>query len=137
MRANKSPVRCRRKGVNVCGIGGYFQHDDPALLDRMLGLMVHRGPDDAGTYREPGVGLGMRRLRSSMAGSRQPALKGRWRHPGGLQRRDLQPRACAWNWKPAGTGSPRAQLTEVIVPLYEEHGADFVNACAACLPLHS
>ena len=31
-------------------------------IERMTRLLAHRGPDDEGFHREPGVGLGMRRL---------------------------------------------------------------------------
>ncbi len=34
----------------------------PGVLDRMTDLMVHRGPNDRGTYEAPGVALGARRL---------------------------------------------------------------------------
>jgi asparagine synthase (glutamine-hydrolysing) len=51
----------------MCGIAGFI---DPSLsaeegaahLQRMLGLIAHRGPDGAGTHVAPGLGLGMRRL---------------------------------------------------------------------------
>ncbi|MSP14819.1 MAG: hypothetical protein EXR62_17895, partial [Chloroflexi bacterium] len=52
----------------MCGICGYRAIDDPLLLDRMLSLLVHRGPDDEGRYvspqddRQAPVALGMRRL---------------------------------------------------------------------------
>jgi asparagine synthase (glutamine-hydrolysing) len=34
----------------------------PGVLDRMTDVMVHRGPNDRGTYEAPGVALGARRL---------------------------------------------------------------------------
>ena len=34
----------------------------PGVLDHMTDLMTHRGPNDRGTYAEPGVALGVRRL---------------------------------------------------------------------------
>ncbi|MBI3943239.1 MAG: asparagine synthetase B [Chloroflexi bacterium] len=52
----------------MCGICGYRGIDDPWLLDRMLSLLEHRGPDDEGRYVSPldrqqtPVALGMRRL---------------------------------------------------------------------------
>jgi asparagine synthase (glutamine-hydrolysing) len=51
----------------MCGICGIV-HSDPAntvsesVLQRMRDIMEHRGPDDAGSYVGPGVGLGSRRL---------------------------------------------------------------------------
>lgn len=51
----------------MCGIVGVFDSltrsdIDPALLSRMNGAQFHRGPDEQGTYIEPGLGLGHRRL---------------------------------------------------------------------------
>ncbi|MYN43391.1 amidotransferase 1, exosortase A system-associated [Duganella sp. FT109W] len=51
----------------MCAIAGIFdlyqQADiDPAVLRQMTDLQRHRGPDQAGMHREPGVGLGHRRL---------------------------------------------------------------------------
>ena len=55
----------------MCGIAGYFRlaSQDASTaghvpdLERMTRRLVHRGPDSEGFHREPGVGLGMRRLR--------------------------------------------------------------------------
>lgn len=51
----------------MCGIAGIVYREpgrevDPQVLDRMTDLLQHRGPDDRGIWREPGVGLGHRRL---------------------------------------------------------------------------
>jgi asparagine synthase (glutamine-hydrolysing) len=49
----------------MCGIAGFVDRaeaDVAGQLRRMLGLIVHRGPDGEGTHVEPGLGLGMRRL---------------------------------------------------------------------------
>jgi asparagine synthase (glutamine-hydrolysing) len=52
----------------MCGIVGYFSHDQSERLsgciDDASQVLSHRGPDDAGTYRDAsnGVGLGHRRL---------------------------------------------------------------------------
>jgi asparagine synthase (glutamine-hydrolysing) len=50
----------------MCGIAGLLsltdQRPDPALVDRMLARMVHRGPDDEGRLELDGAVLGMRRL---------------------------------------------------------------------------
>jgi asparagine synthase (glutamine-hydrolysing) len=52
----------------MCGICGLAFADamripDRRALARMRDAMVHRGPDDAGTYLAPGIGLGARRLK--------------------------------------------------------------------------
>lgn len=47
----------------MCGICGHVGiPDQPQLLERMAERLVHRGPDDEGSYRDAGVALGFRRL---------------------------------------------------------------------------
>ena len=50
----------------MCGISGIVRWDGRPVLqheiDAMCDLMVHRGPDDYGSFIDEGVGLGMRRL---------------------------------------------------------------------------
>jgi asparagine synthase (glutamine-hydrolysing) len=51
----------------MCGIAGFVFTDprhpvDRELLDRMTGVLRHRGPDTDGSHFGPGVGLGHRRL---------------------------------------------------------------------------
>lgn len=48
----------------ICGIASIRadQGPDRALIERMRDSIVHRGPDGAGTYLGPGIGLGHRRL---------------------------------------------------------------------------
>ena len=59
----------------MCGIVGLLG-PSPATEDRVLRMcdaIVHRGPDDWGTFVEGGVGLGMRRLSIiDLAGGHQP-----------------------------------------------------------------
>lgn len=50
-------------GVTLCGIAGVVDPDiDPDVLDQMLGLMAHRGPDDSGIAQCGAVRFGHRRL---------------------------------------------------------------------------
>ncbi len=62
----------------MCGIAGIFHVNtpkpvDPVRVTRMCDAMVHRGPDGAGVWTGPGVGLGHRRLSIiDVAGSPQP-----------------------------------------------------------------
>ena len=62
----------------MCGIVGVLdiRRDRPideVVIDRMLESIVHRGPDDAGTYHGGQVGLGTRRLKIiDLAGGHQP-----------------------------------------------------------------
>ena len=51
----------------MCGIVGVFDSAgrgeiSRALLEKMNGSLLHRGPDEGGVHLEPGVGLGHRRL---------------------------------------------------------------------------
>jgi asparagine synthase (glutamine-hydrolysing) len=51
----------------MCGICGLVQRDrahpfEESLLLGMRDALIHRGPDDAGHYLAPGIGLGSRRL---------------------------------------------------------------------------
>src|SRR5687768_692798 len=51
----------------MCGIAGRFNFNptrpvDPETLTAMTDAISHRGPDAAGYYRGPGIGLGHRRL---------------------------------------------------------------------------
>jgi len=62
----------------MCGIAGIFHLGtikpvDPARIERMCNAIAHRGPDGAGIWTAPGVGLGHRRLSIiDLAGSPQP-----------------------------------------------------------------
>ncbi len=62
----------------MCGICGQlnFLRSEPVLpsdLDRMTETMIHRGPDDKGSYIAGGVGLGFRRLSIiDLSGGHQP-----------------------------------------------------------------
>ena len=62
----------------MCGIAGIFHCSTPkpvdaARVERMAEALVHRGPDGAGVWTAPGVGLGHRRLSIiDLEGSPQP-----------------------------------------------------------------
>ncbi len=62
----------------MCGIAGIFHCGtvkpvDPVRVERMCDALAHRGPDGAGVWTAPGVGLGHRRLSIiDVAGSPQP-----------------------------------------------------------------
>ena len=65
----------------MCGIAGVVYYGDAAqrplvdqrVLDAMASAMVHRGPDDQGFFRDPGVGLAFRRLSIiDLEGGHQP-----------------------------------------------------------------
>ena len=57
----------------MCGIFGFAGSPDRQLLGRMAAALVHRGPDDAGSFERAAVSLGHRRLSIiDRAGSHQP-----------------------------------------------------------------
>src|SRR5690349_25017473 len=61
----------------MCGICGIVTFDGQIVSERQVEAMndtlAHRGPDDAGVFLQPGVGLGHRRLSIiDVAGGHQP-----------------------------------------------------------------
>lgn len=64
----------------MCGIAGIFHLEtakpvDPARVRLMTDAIAHRGPDGAGVWTAPGVGLGHRRLSIiDLGGGAQPML---------------------------------------------------------------
>jgi asparagine synthase (glutamine-hydrolysing) len=116
----------------MCGIVGIVDRDPgrlvlPEDLDRMIRTLVHRGPDEEGSVRLPGLGLGMRRLSIvDLAGGSQPFGS----EDGAIQlvangeiynfqeiRRDLESRGHVFR--------SRADI-EVLVHAYEEYGDAFL-----------
>lgn len=115
----------------MCGIAGlYSTSDSPdeATLDRMNRCLVHRGPDQSGTYIDGPAGLAHRRL--SIVGldtGRQPIFN------------EDDSVAVTFNGEIYNYESLRDELrkeghtfstdtdTEVLVHLYEEHGDAFVE----------
>jgi asparagine synthase (glutamine-hydrolysing) len=61
----------------MCGVVGILDvHGravDPSWINSMNEAIVHRGPDDSGSYVKGGIGIGMRRLSIiDVAGGHQP-----------------------------------------------------------------
>jgi len=116
----------------MCGIAGIANTGrdgvDMQTIHAMCQTIVHRGPDDEGIFVKDGVGLGMRRLSIiDLAGGHQPIFnedRSVWIVFNGeiynfLElRRELEGKGHCFS-----THSD----TEVIVHLYEEHGAECVN----------
>jgi len=117
----------------MCGIAGLLNLDQNAPVDemvvrRMLSTLVHRGPDDEGTYVDGPVGLGTRRLKViDLEGGHQP-----------LQNEDgtvwVSFNGEIFNYETIREGlksrghklSTRSD-TEVLVHLYEEVGERLVD----------
>ncbi len=117
----------------MCGIAGqlHLRPGHPVRPESVLAMcrvLAHRGPDDEGLYVDGELVMGMRRLRIiDLATGRQPignedgtvwtVFNGEIYNYREL-RRDLER---------AGHVFSTATDTEVIVHLYEDHGADFVR----------
>lgn len=116
----------------MCGIAGLANStgEVPQLesIQRMCDAIVHRGPDDEGFYLAPYIGLGMRRLSIiDLTTGHQPIHnenKTVWVVYNGeiYNFAELRPKLEAKSHK-FYTNTD----TEVIVHLYEDHGADFVK----------
>jgi asparagine synthase (glutamine-hydrolysing) len=112
----------------MCGICG-FNWADERLIERMKARLVHRGPDDHGTYVAEGVSLGHRRLSIvdlSDAG-RQPLSNEDgtvWITFNGEIYNHLELRA---RLQGKGHVFRSRSDTEAIVHAYEEYGLDFAS----------
>jgi asparagine synthase (glutamine-hydrolysing) len=117
----------------MCGIYGILalsgpQQHDPSVLGRMGGAIVHRGPDDEGSFSDGQLLLGMRRLSIiDVAGGHQPITN----EDGSVvvvcngeiyNYRELRARL-----ERAGHTFATHSDTEVIAHLYEEHGDKFLG----------
>jgi asparagine synthase (glutamine-hydrolysing) len=129
--AAASGCAVRRYAADVCGIAGKVtlgEPVDPALIERMCDVIEHRGPDSRGTFVEGRVGLGVQRLAvidlatgdqpiSNEDGSVVVVLNGEIYNYVEL-RQSLAERGHVF-----ATNSD----TEVLVHLYEDHGAELVQ----------
>jgi asparagine synthase (glutamine-hydrolysing) len=115
----------------MCGICGYFgdgANISGLTLERMNLTLERRGPDDQGVFREPGVGLAMRRLSIiDLGGGHQPIHnedRSVWVVFNGeiYNYRELRDALLK-----RGHHFETSSDTEVIVHLYEEYGDDFVK----------
>ena len=104
-------------------------------LDAMSATLVHRGPDSDGTFLDDGVGLAARRLSIiDLDGGDQPiANEDGTIHV--VQNGEIYnyARAARASSSATATASATRGDTEVLVHLYEQHGARLRRArCAAC-----
>ena len=111
----------------MCGICGIYGLEDKELVKKMCQTLVHRGPDDQGIYTDSNISLGHRRLSIiDLKTGHQPIhnedetvwviLNGEIYNFREL-REDLEDKHDFY------TDSD----TEVLVHLYEEHGARLVE----------
>ncbi len=116
----------------MCGIAGKYSLDgkpvDRALLHRMAQSMIHRGPDDEGTYVKGPFGMTMRRLSIiDLAAGHQPLCNedaSVWVTFNGEIYNYLELRE---ELLARGHRFKTASDTEVIVHLYEELGQECVR----------
>src|SRR5262245_39603176 len=95
---------------------------------RMAHAIAHRGPDDATTHIEPGLGFGFRRLSIiDLAGGRQPISNEDESVWVMLNGEIYNYRALRAGLATRGHRLRTQSDTEVLVHLYEEHGADFLH----------
>lgn len=113
----------------MCGICGFSGSPDKSILDRMMASLLHRGPDEAGTYLIDGIALGIRRLSIiDPASGKQPAhnedksvwvvLNGEIYNAPEL-RKELQNNGHVFYTSHSDT--------EALVHLYEEYGEEFLH----------
>jgi asparagine synthase (glutamine-hydrolysing) len=117
----------------MCGIAGVLYADRarpaaPETLRAMGDRLAHRGPDAAGTWAEPGVGLVHRRLSIiDLAGGDQPLAnedESVWIVFNG---EIYNYQALRAGLEDRGHRFRTLSDTEVLVHLYEEHGDDLVT----------
>ncbi len=117
----------------MCGIAGvvYRQREHgggEAVLTTMCAAIAHRGPDDMGTLVEAGTAIGMRRLSIiDLAGGHQPVFNETGRIAVVLNGEIYNFRELREELLAAGHTFRTHSDTEVIVHLYEEHGAACVS----------
>jgi asparagine synthase (glutamine-hydrolysing) len=115
----------------MCGIAGLatrdgLRPDDPELVERMLRVIAHRGPDDHNAYVDPHAGIGTRRLAIiDLEGGRQPMS-------GEDPRIHVTQNGEIYNYvelraelEAAGHTMTTASDTEVIAHLYEDDPTGF------------
>src|SRR5262245_29485034 len=116
----------------MCGIAGLRtasgEAPEPALIERMVAAIGHRGPDGTGSHLEPGVGLGHARLSIiDLGGGAQPIHnedRSIWITYNGEVFNYIELRRFL---EQRGHKFYTSTDTEVIVHLYEELGDRFVE----------
>ena len=116
----------------MCGIAGAVWNEpekavEPAVLQRMIDVLAHRGPDGEGKYCE-GAALGHRRLAIiDLAGGRQPMSNEDGTVWVVLNGEIYNFRQLREQLEAAGHRFRTQSDTEVIVHLYEDEGPELVS----------
>jgi asparagine synthase (glutamine-hydrolysing) len=117
----------------MCGICGVIQIGgsareviEPNALERMTDAMTHRGPDDRGTFAEPGVAFGVRRLSIvDVEGGHQP-FSSEDESVVAIQNGELYNHVKVRHELISRGHSFRSRCdTEILPHLYEDHGDEF------------
>jgi asparagine synthase (glutamine-hydrolysing) len=117
----------------MCGIVGLALNDlacwpDELLVRRMAHALLHRGPDDSGGFRQPGIALAMRRLAIiDLPHGRQPVINEAGDVVAVFNGEIYNFRSLRDQLQARGHQFASAADSEVIVHLYEEHGLEFVQ----------
>ncbi|WP_337996679.1 asparagine synthase (glutamine-hydrolyzing) [Oleispirillum naphthae] len=117
----------------MCGIAGLISNippgpPDEAMVRRMCGLMAHRGPNDESVHCTGSAVLGMRRLSViDLATGRQPMFSPDGRVAVVMNGEIYNYRELRAHYAAKGYPFRSQSDTEVLVPLYLEHGDDFVR----------
>jgi len=117
----------------MCGICGFYDYKtrdraDRHVLDDMLNVIRHRGPDDCGEYLDQDVALGMRRLSIiDLSGGKQPISNEDGTIVTVFNGEIYNFQALREQLSSRGHELRTASDTEVIVHLYEDFGEDCVQ----------
>ncbi|GAB3299783.1 amidotransferase 1, exosortase A system-associated [Geodermatophilus aquaeductus] len=112
----------------VIGTGGVPSPADEAAVLRMSSAMVHRGPDDHGEFRAPGVLLGARRLSIiDVDGGHQPFTDDSGRVTAVQNGEIYNHDELRHQLEGVGHRFTSRCDTEVIPHLYRRHGLDFAH----------
>jgi asparagine synthase (glutamine-hydrolysing) len=114
--------------LTMCGICGFSGASDPALLERMVRRLEHRGPDEEGRHSDGMMSLGVRRLRViDLAGGRQPMTNENGMVWVVLNGEIYNYRELREDLVQKGHRFTSASDTEVLVHLYEQEGEEGVR----------
>lgn len=117
----------------MCGIAGVFGVGRPGVaadaLAAMNDALIHRGPDQAGSYQDDLVGLAMRRLSIiGLGNGRQPIFNEDQTVAVVMNGEIYNYRQLRSDLERRGHQFSTLSDVEVAVHLYEESGADFVTS---------
>lgn len=117
----------------MCGIAGVYEYEgrkpiDGGTLERMLSVLDHRGPDDAGVFVEDRVAIGMQRLSIiDLFGGKQPMSNENGTITVVFNGEIYNYRELRQRLRAKGHTLATSSDTEVIVHLYEDLGEDCVQ----------